>query len=323
MNEVVAERFALGVDFGGTTIKMGLVNGSGELLERRKIDTSKADTPESWLDAVDRGVDALAKVAGLARGDLAGMGVGIPGFIDFQRGHIFTLPNVPGWDDVHFVRMAEDRLGMRVFADNDVNVMALGECTFGAGRLYRHAVFMTLGTGVGGALLLDGRLYRGGHSLAGEIGHMSIDMNGTVSPTGRGVLESYIGNRRLVERAVKAMEEGASSSLRERVGEAYEGLTVKMIAEEAARGDELSCEIFDFAATCLATACSSLAYILQPQAFIVGGGVSRSGEALFGPLRKHLKERLSPVFLDRLEIKRAKLGNQAGMIGAACLPLMT
>ena len=315
------ERLALGVDFGGTTVKMGLVSADGEVLERRKIETHKAATPEAWLDAVDRGVDALARVAGLARDQLAGVGVGVPGFIDFERGFIHTLPNVPGWDNVPFVRMAEERLGLRVHADNDVNVMALGECTFGAGRLYQHAIFLTLGTGVGGALLLDGKLYRGGYSMGGEIGHMSIDMNGVKSSTGRGVLEMYIGNRRLVERAIAAMDNGTATSLKERCGDDHAELTVKMIAEEAARGDVLSREIFDFAATCLATAFASLTYILQPQAFIVGGGVSRSGEALFAPLRRHLADRLSPVFLEHVQIKRAKLGNQAGMIGAACLAL--
>ena len=316
-----ADRYALGVDFGGTTIKMGLVSREGELLERRKIDTHKASTPEAWLDAVDRGVDGLAGVAGLGRADLAGLGVGVPGFIDYERGFLFTLPNVPGWDNVDFVRMAEQRLGMRVRADNDVNVMALGECMFGNGRLYRNAVFMTLGTGVGGALLLDGKLYRGAYSLAGEVGHMSIDFRGVDSPYGWGHLEQYIGNRRLVERAVAGLESGAATSLKERAGEDGTELTVKIIAEEAARGDALSCEIFDFAAECLATSLASLTYLLQPQAFIVGGGVSRSGEALFGPLRSHLEQRLSPIFLEHVEIKRAKLGNQAGMIGGACLAL--
>lgn len=318
-----ADRYALGVDFGGTTIKLGLVNGNGEVLERRKIDTATASTPATWLDAVDRGIDGLARVAGLGRTDLAGMGVGVPGFIEFERGFLHTLPNVPGWDNVPFVQMAEERFGLRVFADNDVNVMALGECMFGAGRLYRHAVFLTLGTGVGGALLLDGKLYRGAYSLAGEIGHMSIDMNGVESSAGRGSLEAYIGNRRLVERAAAALQAGTASSLSERTTGDGGDLTVKMIAEEAARGDRLSIEIFDFAARCLATALASLTYVLQPQAFIVGGGVSRSGEVLFGPLRKHLAERLNPVFLERVEVRRAKLGNNAGIVGAACLALTT
>ena len=121
-------------------------------------------------------------------------------------------------------------------------------------------------------MLLDGKLYRGAHSLAGEIGHMSIDVDGVVSPTGRGGLEMYIGNRRLADRAAAALAADTASSLRDRAGKDFSGLTVKMIAEEAARGDALSVEIFDFAAKCLATALASLTYVLQPQAFIVGGG---------------------------------------------------
>jgi glucokinase len=206
--------------------------------------------------------------------------------------------------------------------DNDVNAMALGECTYGAGQAYQHAVFLTLGTGVGGGLLINNNLYRGAYSMAGEIGHVSIDMNGVSAPMGRGGVEQYVGNRQIVARALQALDEGRASSILERAGGQRDAVTPKVIAEAAEAGDALALEIFDFVADCLATMMASVAYLLQPQAFIIGGGVSAAGPVLFNPLRRHLNERLSEHFASRVVIKRAELGNDAGVIGAAALTFL-
>jgi len=206
--------------------------------------------------------------------------------------------------------------------DNDVNAMAVGECTFGAGRTFQHAVFVTLGTGVGGALLINNQLYRGAHSMAGEIGHVSIDMNGRVSPQGKGGVEQYVGNRRIIERAVEAIEQGRKTVILDLVGGDRSQITPKVVKEAAVKGDALALEILHFITDCLATAFASISYILQPQAFIVGGGVAQDADLLFQLLRQHLSERLNPHFFKRLEIKPAELGNNAGMIGCATLGLM-
>ncbi len=316
-------RYAVGIDFGGTFIKMALVNDDGQIVARRRIPTSDLSTRAGWVDAMAAGI---LELAGEGPGDgavpLAGVGIGVPGFVDFERGHIFELPNVPGWSGVPLAGLMEERLSLRVRVDNDVNVMATGECTFGAGRTYQHAVFMTLGTGVGGALLINNRIYRGAHFMAGEMGHMSIDMHGVEGPMGRGCLERYAGNRRIVERAVRYLEAGQRSMLDAMCEGDRTRIDPLMIEKAAEQGDELSKTVYDEVADCLAAALASITYLLQPQAFIIGGGVGQSGPILYEPLQRHLRERLNPLFADRLEIKKAALGNDAGVIGGATMVLL-
>ena len=315
------KRCAIGVDFGGTNVKMARVDDSGRIGARASFATTGLKGVEGWLGEVERHAEALL-------GDMpvdaewTGIGVGVPGFVDYGRGFVHNLTNVPGWTAVPLAELLNKRFGKDARVDNDVNAMAVGECTYGAGQAYQHAVFITLGTGVGGGLLLNNKLYRGEHSMAGEIGHVSIDMNGIVSPTGRGGVEQYVGNRRIVERALAAMDAGRATTILERAGGKREDVSPKAICEAAEGGDELAREIFDYVADCLATMMASTAYLIQPQAFIVGGGVSAAGPVLFDPLRKHLNERLSPYFAERITIKRAKLGNDAGVIGSATLTFL-
>ena len=315
-------RHAVGIDFGGTFIKMALVSERGEVKARAKIPTGEAATQAAWLEAVGKGFDQLRAKAGPAAEDLKGIGVGVPGFVDYERGFIYDLANVPGWSNVLLAPRLEEKFRLHVRVDNDVNAMAVGECTFGVGRAYQHAVFVTLGTGVGGALLINNRLYRGAYSMAGEIGHMPIQMDGVKSPQGRGGLEQYVGNRRIVERAVQMLEQGRTSAISDLARGNTSAITPELIEKAARQGDGLAREIYDFVADCIATAFASVTYLIQPQAFIVGGGVAQSGEVLFDPLRKHLQERLSPCFAERIEVKAAELGNDAGVIGAATLVMI-
>ena len=318
-----AHRYAIGIDFGGTSVKMALVDDNGHIHTRHVIPTRDLPDTSAWIDAMADGTERLADqgVGGNAVA-LAGIGIGVPGFVDFERGHIFDLPNVPGWSGVPLATLMEDRLKLHVRVDNDVNVMATGECTFGAGRTFQHAVFITLGTGVGGALLLNNRIYRGAYFMAGEIGHMSVDLNGVRSPTGRGGLEQYIGNRRIVERARRYLEQAQPSLLDQLCEGDHSRIDPLMIERAAEQGDALSITIYDEVGDYLATALASVTYLLQPQAFIIGGGIGQSGPILYEPLQRHLRERLHPHFADRIQIKKATLGNDAGVIGGATLVLL-
>jgi len=309
------QRLAIGIDFGGTAVKAGLVDETGAVLDRVQAATTAIRTRPAWLDFVGQ---CLCRF-GAGRRRPAGIGVGVPGFVDFRRGYIYNLTNVPGWTRVPLAGMLRQRFGLRAFVDNDVNAMAIGECAFGAGRRYRQAVFATLGTGVGGALLIDGRLYRGAYSMAGEIGHMSINRHGRRTPEGRGGLETYVGNTQLAAAAARALRAGRRSLIRDLVHGDLAQITPATMALAARRGDELACEIFDTMADCLATAFASVTYLLQPEVIIVGGGVARSGRVLFDPLRRHLRERLHPSFAGRIRVVPAILGADAGLIGCAAL----
>jgi glucokinase len=317
-----AVRYAVGIDFGGTSVKLALVDDAGTIHAQRKIPTTDLPDQPAWLDAMAKGVRELATQGPESQpATLAGVGIGVPGFVDHRRGFIHDLPNVPGWTGVPLAGRMEERVNLPVLVDNDVNVMATGECLFGAGRAYQHVVFLTLGTGVGGALLLHNRIYRGARSMAGEIGHMTIDLHGIQTPTGQGGLEQYVGNQRIVERALRYLKEGRPSILDTLCKGDRSSIGPLMIEQAAEQGDELSIAVYDEVADCLAAGLASVAYLIQPQAFIIGGGVGQSGPILYGPLRKHLHERLSPHFAEHIVIKKAALGTDAGVIGAATLVL--
>jgi len=309
------QRLAVGIDFGGTGVKMGLVEETGVIRDRYEFSTAVAQTQPAWLDQVQIGMKRFCR----NRRRPMGIGVGVPGFTDFKRGFIYNLTNVPGWNSVYLARMLQKRFDLPAFVDNDVNAMALGECAYGAGRGHRQAVFATLGTGVGGGVVIDGKLYRGAYSMAGEIGHVSIRMNGHKTREGRGGLETYVGNRQIASYAVRALRAGRRSLIRSLVKNDLNRVNPKIIAQAATRNDPLALEIFDFVADCLATAFAAITYILQPEVIIVGGGVARSGRVLFDPLRRHLRERQNPYFAERIKVIPAKLGNRAGMVGCAAL----
>jgi len=314
-------KWALGVDFGGTSLKLARVNELGRIEARDQVETRTIGSPAAWLDIVER----VLTDPGWTRSGVGtapcGIGVGVPGFVDFERGFIHELTNISGWVGVPLVRLLEDRFQIPAVVDNDANAMAVGETRFGIGKGYRHAVFVTLGTGVGGALLLNGSLYRGACSMAGEIGHVSIDWQGSRSPQGRGTLEREVGNQQIVENALRRIADGTAPGLARRAGGDRSGITPKWISDAAKEGDPAAIGIFDETADALAAAFASITYVLQPQVFIVGGGVAQSGDVLFGPLRRHLKERLSPYFAERVEVRPAQLGADAGVIGAAALVL--
>lgn len=309
------KKTALGIDFGGTAVKIGLVDSSGRVLDERRADTGSLGAPSRWIEAV---AGYLAEMAPRGR-RLSGIGVGAPGFTDFKKGYIYNLTNVPGWTAVPLAAMMRRRFKLPVFVDNDVNAMALGEYLYGAGRGFRHLFFATLGTGVGGAILVDGTIYRGAYSMAGEVGHMPIMMNGRRTPEGRGGLETYVGNRQIISRAIHALRRGRKSLIQKLAGGDFKRITPKVISEAAAAGDKLALETMDYMADCLATAFAGVTYLLQPEAIIVGGGMAGSGRVLFEPLRLHLAERLNKYFAERIKIIPAVMGNRAGMVGAAAL----
>ncbi len=308
-------RIALGIDFGGTAVKVGLVNEDGKILEETSFATAGAHTQSAWLDRI-----------GIILADWerkghhpAGIGVGVPGFTDFSRGFIYNLTNVPGWSSVPLAGIMRKRFARPVYVDNDVNAMALGEYAYGAGKGLTDVFFATLGTGVGGALVINGKIYRGAYSMAGEIGHVPIIMNGHRTPEGRGGLETYVGNRQIVKYALGALLRGQKSLMTAMVKGDLKKITPKVIAAAAEKGDKPALKIMDHVADCLATAFASVTYLLQPEAIIVGGGVAGSGKVLFGPLRRHIAARLSKYFAERIKIIPAVLGAKAGIIGCAAL----
>ena len=302
---------AIGIDFGGTSIKSGLVCG-GEIVQRaRVIETQECGGP-------DEIVDALVNVATELRthtADVAALGIGLPGVTDSLNGIVHELTNVPGWCDVPLRSLLHERTGLRTTIENDANAMAYGEWKYGAARDGKHLVCITLGTGVGGALILDGRLYRGAQLGAGEIGHMSIDYRGVPGPFGNfGALERYVGNSQIAERAMASYNEAG-------LARTEEECTPRELDRLAREGDEIARGLWNDLGIEIGAALASVVWVLNPDTIVIGGGVAKAGDLLLDPIRRTIRERTIDVFHENLRIVPAALGNDAGIIGNASLAL--
>lgn len=298
----------LGIDFGGTTVKLAVVEGETLLTEVQRITTQEFSDPESLIDRIVSGIAVLRK----SFPGVAGTGIGVPGAVDFLTGMTYNLTNVQGWASFPLRDVMIAKTGLPTVVENDANCMAYAEWKYGAARGYHHAVCVTLGTGVGGGLILNDQLYRGANFAAGEIGQMSIDWNGVPGPYGNsGALERYIGNRQI--------EELAATVYREK-GIAVPPLHTPMVLSQLAKeGDPIALEIWERVARALGYCLMSVVYLLNPEVIVIGGGVSGAGSSLFNPLAKTLKDTLTYECFDHLNIVPARFGNTAGIIGSSAI----
>ncbi|MYC77528.1 ROK family protein [Candidatus Poribacteria bacterium] len=272
------------------------------------------------------------------------IGLGAPGLIIAETGVVHFSPNFPGWSDIPLVDYVNTELAKLHLPkatanansqtlsdeqyklilrgmDNDVNAMTLGELRHGAGVGYRNIVALTLGTGVGGGVVIDGHVYHGSQNTAGELGHTVVEPNGRYCGCGnQGCLEAYAGAKNIVERTQEKIETGRSTILAEVIGNGTT-LTPRQIAEAAHKGDKVAMEIFAETGRYIGIALTSIAHILNPQIAIIGGGIAEAGEKLlFKPIRAELSKRAMDIPA-RMEIVKAHLGNDAGIVGAAMLAL--
>lgn len=300
---------AIGIDFGGTTIKSGVVQDGHILAHGEVIDTQHYTTCEGLIDAMVEMVGGLRK----SFPGVVGIGVGLPGLIDSQNGVVHELTNVTGWIDVPLRALLREKTGLPVTIENDANAMAYGEFKHGNARDARHVVCITLGTGVGGALILDGKLYRGAQLGAGEIGHLSIDYRGKPGPYGNyGGLEEYVGNQQIAERAAERYRAvGIQRSPVE--------CSPMALAQNAAAGDEVARLLWNDVGDEIGAALANVVWVLNPDAIIIGGGVAKAGSFIFDPIRRSLEARTAEVFHRNLRILPAVLSNDAGIIGCAVL----
>jgi glucokinase len=299
--------FAAGVDFGGSSVKAGLVDRQGALRARQTVPIEPRAAFEEVLAPV---VAAIAAMRGsLGAGDrLVAVGVGTPGFTDTDGVLVGGCENIPRLKGNAVGRHLGAALGVPGFADNDATVAAAGELLFGAGRGIRNFVLATVGTAIGGGLVLDGRVFRGARGFAAEIGHVCVDPAGLWCNCGsRGCLEQYASGSAISRvYAEKTAKRGAK-----------ETLTPRDVASRAAAGDPLAVDTFDEAGRWLAQGFGTILNVLNLQACIVGGGVSQAGEVLLGPVRRHLPDFCWPQIGEGVTVLAAGLLNEAGIAGAA------
>jgi glucokinase len=302
---------AIGIDFGGTTIKSALVE-NGKIVHRGEIiDTLHSGNSTAIIDALLDRVADLRKVCPEA----VAIGVGLPGITDSVNGIVHRLSNVPGWTDVPLRDLLARRTGLFAAIENDANCMAYAEWKFGAAREGKNVVCVTLGTGVGGGIILDGKLYRGSFLGAGEIGQMSIDFEGRVGNYGnRGALEKYVGNVQIAERG-QQFYESAGKLL------TVEQCTPEALAKAAHAGDAVAKQLWAHIGMEIGVALANVVWLLNPDTIVLGGGVAKAGDLLFEPIRKTIQEVTMPTFYEGLKIVPATLGNDAGAIGSASVAL--
>jgi len=309
-------RYAIGIDLGGTSIKLGIVTDEGKIIKKNSVATMAEKGPDSIISQIKKGIKELLEGNKLK---INGIGVGCPGVVSTKKGTVENPPNLPGWGKVNLVKILEKATGAAIFVENDANAAAIGEYIFGAGKKYNSFVMITLGTGVGGGIILKRKIYRGDFGAAGEIGHITIDYKGPKCNCGSyGCIETYIGNSYLVERVKKELN-GKQSVIKELVHGNLNLLTPKIINEAAGSGDEFAEEVVREMGVYLGAALASLSNALDIGVFIIGGGVSGFGKPLFEAIEENARARVLTPVRERIKVVPAKLRNDAGIKGASAL----
>jgi glucokinase len=314
-------RYIVGVDLGGTNIVVGVMpeDGSREIAMRSQ--PTRADLgADVVVDRICQMVEDAITIAraetGATRDQFAGVGVGAPGPLDRKRGVVLIAPNL-GWRDLPLRALIMDRVGLPVTLDNDANCATLGEWWTGAAKGARNVIGITIGTGIGGGIILDGRLYHGSSDMAGEIGHTTIDSNGRRCNCGNyGCLEAYTSGPAIAERAREALNADESSILASLVNGKLERITAQTVYEASEKGDQVAREVVRDTARFLGAGIANLLNIFNPDCVVIAGGVTQAGEALFEPLNAEVRRRAFRPAVEACRIVPGVLPGSAGVVGA-------
>ena len=311
-------RYVVGIDIGGTNIVAGTVAEDGsEVLGL----VSEPTLPEQGAEGVLSRIMKLARASmAAARGkEIAGLGIGSPGPLDTTTGVVLLTPNL-GWVNFPLRDRVAGVLGMPATLDNDANCAIFGEWWRGAARGASHVVGLTIGTGIGGGIVLAGRVYRGKSDIAGEIGHMTIDLNGRRCKCGNyGCLEAYASGPAIAARAIEGIEAGADSSLPRYVNGDLARITAQIVYEAAHDGDEYALEVVHDTAKFLGAGVANVVNIFNPEVVVICGGVTLAGDKLFLPLRSEVKRRAFKPAVEACRIVPGELTGTAGVYGAAAV----
>ena len=310
--------YVAGVDIGATSVDISIANFGHKILARCSEDLQVREGPIKVLGRICELVEALFKENNLDPAKLRGIGIGIPGPVDFSTGTAISPPIMPGWDRYPIIETVKQWFpAANVVVDNDVNVMALGELNHGAGRGVNDLIFVKIGTGIGAGIVCNGKIYRGASGCAGDIGHIGVDKNGPLCPCGnRGCLEALAGGPAIAERALKAALAGGSEILLRHYHENGDHLASIDIGEAAREGDALSIEIIRSSGQMIGEVLASLVNFFNPDMIVIGGGVSKLGDILLSSIRQAVLNRSLPLATRNLDIVFSSIGPDAGVLGA-------
>lgn len=298
-------KFIIGIDLGATFIKIGLLGKDYEIIRKRRLYTQDFKDKESLIERIVEEIKAILQDRKIDTKDVLGIGIGVPGPVDFKRGLVHYFPNIKGFKNTLLGEIFQRKTGIKTYIDNDTNLMGLAESRFGRGKNFKSSVYLTLGTGVGGAVFVEERIYRGKNFTAGEIGHIPINEKGPLCNCGgRACLERYIGNRYVLAKARRIFKDRS--------------LTLEVLSEIARRKDKRAISIWKDMGRKLGIALTGIVNFFNPECIIVGGGLSGAGKVLFSEIRKTIRLRAMAPSVKGLKISKAKL-KDAGIIGAALL----
>ncbi len=307
------QRPVVAVDLGGTKVIAALVSQRGEVIARERAPSSAANGPQAVVARIITTIDGLLSNRGLNVRQVEAICIALAGIIDMEKGVNTTSPNILAFEDIPLRDMMREHYGINSFLINDAKAAALGEHRFGAGKGVDNMLGVTLGTGIGGGIIIHGRLYFGQSGAAGEIGHMTIEVGGPRCSCGNtGCWELYASGTAMTREAERRLAAGEKSSL---YGKAR--LTGEDVAAAAAQGDAVAQAAVERTANYLGIGLANLVNIFNPRMIVLGGGLSRMGETLFAPARKVVKERAFPLHSSAVSIVQSTLGDDAGLLGAA------
>lgn len=311
----------IGIDVGGTNVKIALVDKSGKIIYSNSVPTYAKMGYEYTVNNIKQAIKDLMKETNTTAKDIDGIGFDFPGQVDYKTGVVKLAPNIPGWVNVPIAQMIEEEFHIPTRIDNDVRCAALGEMKFGAGQGCENFVCITVGTGIGSGLVVNGQLVRGASNAAGEIGHIKLQMkDGLICGCGdTGCLEAYASGPSIVAMAQDYIKGGKSTKFREMAAAEGGEITPYMVAKAAEAGDPVAKRIFAIVGEYIGIGLTSVINLLNPEKVIIGGGVAEAGDLLLDPIRKTIKERAMVVAGSAIEIVPAQLGNSAGVIGASML----
>ncbi|MHC4636722.1 MAG: ROK family protein [Planctomycetota bacterium] len=309
----------IGIDLGGTNIKIGVFDEQLDLLHKDSVATQADMGPDVVVERMAGKVTEVLAGNGLKLSNVAGAGIGTPGPANYREGVIINSTNMPTFRNVPIRQMLSDSLGVPVAFDNDANVACFGEFSSGAGKDVNDMVFFTLGTGIGGGIVSNGRLIQGSGGNGAELGHMIIYPEGRPCNCGqKGCVEAYASASWTAKRAAEAIKDGAESTLK-KVFDAKGEITCRDVFDHARTGDKLAIGITDETARALAILCVNMLHVTEPQRIVFAGGMIAAGEVLLNRIKEYFDEEIWSLKKETVEICFAQLGEDAGIIGAAAL----
>lgn len=313
-------KLVVGVDLGGTKISSVVSTDEGRIMGRDLRPTKAEAGPEVVIPRIVKSIEKAISKAGKSTSDIQSIGIGSAGIIDHRRGTIITAPNLPGWHNIELKGYIEQRFNLPTYMENDSTLGALGEHIFGAGRGIDHFIYISVGTGIGGGLIINGRSYAGALGVAGEIGHMTLDPSGPKCNCGNtGCWEALASGTAIVRRAREHIHQGAKTSILKLAEENVDNISARTIYLAAKSGDALALELISETGYWLGVGLANLVNILNPELIVIGGGLSKMGDLLLDPAIRTMKERAFEFPATSVRIALSQLEDDATTLGAVIL----